>query len=209
MVGAGGVEYATVGALSYRQVLGDNSVMWYTPPPAAEGSARAAAAAGPHTVQAAAASGVGGNAAGSTAAAAAAAGGGAPHADEALLGEARATTFMFVKGLGSSGDTGTIDDNYPAALFYLWRNPELLNALLQVKSNTAETQKTPRRHVFFSRVRSYVRVCYLTRDYSLPRQARVKYAARRTLQVTANCIIIDHFSAFESGLVAPFLYAAG
>ena len=25
---------------------------------------------------------------------------------------------------------------------------------------------------------------------------------------TANCIIIDHFSAFESGLVAPFLYAA-
>eukprot|EP01046_Picozoa_sp_COSAG06_P055987 COSAG06_NODE_10456_length_1679_cov_1.265823_1_plen_165_part_00 len=162
MVGAGGVEYATVGALSYRQVLGDNSVMWYTPPPAAAGSARAAAAAGPHTVQAAAASGVGGNAAGSSAAAAAAAaGGGAPHADEALLGEARATTFMFVKGLGSSGDTGTIDDNYPAALFYLWRNPELLNALLQVKSNTAETQKTPRRHVFLSRVRSYVRVYYM------------------------------------------------
>jgi hypothetical protein len=26
--------------------------------------------------------------------------------------------------------------------------------------------------------------------------------------ITANCIIIDHFSAFESGLVAPFLYAA-
>jgi hypothetical protein len=25
---------------------------------------------------------------------------------------------------------------------------------------------------------------------------------------TANCKIIDHFSAFESGLVAPFLYAA-
>ena len=25
---------------------------------------------------------------------------------------------------------------------------------------------------------------------------------------TANCIIIDHVSAFESGLVAPFLYAA-
>jgi hypothetical protein len=25
---------------------------------------------------------------------------------------------------------------------------------------------------------------------------------------TANCINIDHFSAFESGLVAPFLYAA-
>jgi outer membrane murein-binding lipoprotein Lpp len=27
--------------------------------------------------------------------------------------------------------------------------------------------------------------------------------------VTANCTIIDHFSAFEPGLVAPFLYAAG
>jgi hypothetical protein len=26
---------------------------------------------------------------------------------------------------------------------------------------------------------------------------------------TANCIMIDLFSAFESGLVAPFLYAAG
>ncbi len=26
--------------------------------------------------------------------------------------------------------------------------------------------------------------------------------------LTANCIIIDHFSAFEPGLVAPFLYAA-
>jgi hypothetical protein len=25
---------------------------------------------------------------------------------------------------------------------------------------------------------------------------------------TANCIMIDHFSAFEPGLVAPFLYAA-
>ena len=29
-----------------------------------------------------------------------------------------------------------------------------------------------------------------------------------SLRSTANCIIIDHFSAFESGLVAPFLYAA-
>ncbi len=25
---------------------------------------------------------------------------------------------------------------------------------------------------------------------------------------TANCIIVDHFSAFEFQLVAPFLYAA-
>ena len=78
MVSAGGIEYATVGALSYRQVLGDNSVMWFP------GTATSAG-----------------------------------------------TPFLFVKGLGSSGDTGTIDDNYPAALFYLWRNPELLNALLQ------------------------------------------------------------------------------
>eukprot|EP01046_Picozoa_sp_COSAG06_P035013 COSAG06_NODE_3717_length_4978_cov_1.916991_9_plen_55_part_01 len=27
----------------------------------------------------------------------------------------------------------------------------------------------------------------------------------RTAYHTANCIIIDHFSAFEPGLVAPFL----
>lgn len=27
--------------------------------------------------------------------------------------------------------SGTIDDNYPAALLYLWGNPELLNALLR------------------------------------------------------------------------------
>ncbi len=39
--------------------------------------------------------------------------------------------FLFVKGLGSSGDTGTIDDNYPAALLFLWRNPTLLNAMLR------------------------------------------------------------------------------
>jgi hypothetical protein len=26
--------------------------------------------------------------------------------------------------------------------------------------------------------------------------------------ITANCIIIDHSSAFEPGLVAPFLYTA-
>ena len=28
------------------------------------------------------------------------------------------------------------------------------------------------------------------------------------INFTANCITIDHFSAFELGLVAPFLYAA-
>ena len=33
-------------------------------------------------------------------------------------------------------------------------------------------------------------------------------ATKRCGIYTANCIIIGHFSAFESGLVAPFLYAA-
>ena len=33
-------------------------------------------------------------------------------------------------------------------------------------------------------------------------------ALRQGTYAAANCIIIDHFSAFESGLVAPFLYAA-
>jgi hypothetical protein len=32
---------------------------------------------------------------------------------------------------------------------------------------------------------------------------------RGTHRTTANCIIIDRFSAFEPGLVAPFLYVAG
>ena len=84
MIAAGGEDYATVGALSYRQVLGDNSVVWFEGTP-------------PHDA--------------------------APAS--------KPTTFMFVKGLGSSGDTGTIDDNYPAGLFYLWKQPALLNALLQ------------------------------------------------------------------------------
>jgi hypothetical protein len=35
--------------------------------------------------------------------------------------------------------------------------------------------------------------------------AEQRYGAENT---TANCRIIDHFSAFESGLVALFLYAA-
>ena len=30
----------------------------------------------------------------------------------------------------------------------------------------------------------------------------------RSVRTAANCIITDHFSAFKSGLVAPFLYAA-
>jgi hypothetical protein len=152
MVGAGGIEYATIGALSYRQVLGDNSVMWYNP------SGSVAAAAGPHTVQAAAGSRVGGasnvtttagviRASGSSAAAVAV--GGTLHDNETPLKEARATVFMFVKGLGSSGDTGTIDDNYPAALFYLWRNPALLNALLQVKRTPQKRIKPTEIATFF------------------------------------------------------------
>jgi len=55
-----------IGALSYRQVLGDNSVLAHTVP-CLEGSGGSGSCAEP---------------------------------------------FMFVKGLGSSGDTGTIDDNY-------------------------------------------------------------------------------------------------
>jgi hypothetical protein len=31
---------------------------------------------------------------------------------------------------------------------------------------------------------------------------------QQATNITANCIMIDHFSAFEPGLVAPFLYAA-
>jgi len=83
MKAAGGEGYARIGALSYRQVLGDNSLLWF---PGAAGAR------------------------------------GEPPSPPA--------PFMFVKGLGSSGDTGTIDDNYPASLFYLWKQPELLNALL-------------------------------------------------------------------------------
>eukprot|EP00039_Didymoeca_costata_P022326 m.346519 g.346519 ORF g.346519 m.346519 type:complete len:773 (+) comp29453_c0_seq1:52-2370(+) len=77
---AGGSDFAAVSALSYRQVLGDNSLLWFP--------------------------GFGSN-------------------------TTYAGAFLLVKGLGSSGDTGTIDDNYPASLLYLWRQPELLNALLR------------------------------------------------------------------------------
>ena len=38
--------------------------------------------------------------------------------------------------------------------------------------------------------------------------ATASHGSGSTTVITANCIIIDHFSAFESGLVAPFLYAA-
>ena len=38
--------------------------------------------------------------------------------------------MMLVKGLNSSGDTGTIDDNFPASGFFLWRQPSLINAIL-------------------------------------------------------------------------------
>ena len=39
--------------------------------------------------------------------------------------------------------------------------------------------------------------------------AFAKRAANLSVRLNpANCIVIDHFSAFEPGLVAPFLYAA-
>ena len=40
----------------------------------------------------------------------------------------------------------------------------------------------------------------MTLDAEIPQE--------RSGNATANCIIVDHFSAFESGLVALFLYAA-
>ena len=43
----------------------------------------------------------------------------------------RAPAHWFVKGFGASGDTGTVDDLYRPAPFHLWKNPELLNALLR------------------------------------------------------------------------------
>eukprot|EP01079_Euglenida_sp_SAG-EU17-18_P006828 gene6828-1221_t len=73
-------DFTRVASLSYRQVLGDNSLVWY---------------------------------------------------DGSFRGATPPSALMFVKGLGSSGDTGTIDDNYPASLLYLWGQPELLNALLR------------------------------------------------------------------------------
>ena len=42
-----------------------------------------------------------------------------------------AAAFLFVKGLGTSGDTGTIDDNLPAIPLFLWKQPELVNAMLR------------------------------------------------------------------------------
>lgn len=87
---AGGQSYAKVSALTFRQVFGDNSIVWY------DGKV-----------------------------------GGFGNATSKGNKKTPASAMMFVKGLGSSGDTGTIDDNYPAALLYLWSQPELLNALLR------------------------------------------------------------------------------
>ena len=39
--------------------------------------------------------------------------------------------MLFVKGLGTSGDTGTLDDNLDAIPMFVWRQPELINALLR------------------------------------------------------------------------------
>ena len=124
MVLAGGVEYATVGALSYRQVLGDNTVMLYP--------GTATAPATPFMFV----KGLGSS--------------GGYSAERSLCFVtqfaviiivaimhcfsrciAQYTVYTIRDLLAGAGDTGTIDDNYPAALFYMWRNPELLNALLQ------------------------------------------------------------------------------
>eukprot|EP01047_Picozoa_sp_COSAG01_P027510 COSAG01_NODE_1818_length_9161_cov_4.764316_3_plen_112_part_00 len=40
-----------------------------------------------------------------------------------------AGAMAFVKGLGSSGDTGTIDDNYRSIWPYVWANPDALNSM--------------------------------------------------------------------------------
>jgi hypothetical protein len=45
-------------------------------------------------------------------------------------------------------------------------------------------------------------------DISISRKVPEIESISSLMVATANCIIIDHFSAFESGLVAPFLYAA-
>ena len=37
---------------------------------------------------------------------------------------------VWVKGMGSSGDTGTLDDNLPAVPFFLWARPHLVPAFL-------------------------------------------------------------------------------
>ena len=33
------------------------------------------------------------------------------------------SAFLFVKGLGTSGDTGTLDDNLDAIPMFVWRQP--------------------------------------------------------------------------------------
>ena len=101
----GGRAYAVVAAMTFRQVFGDNSIVWYD--------------------------GTTGNFTAGPAPSMARSNGGSTGRRKAVAGKTPPSAMMFVKGLGSSGDTGTIDDNYPAALLYLWGQPELLNALLR------------------------------------------------------------------------------
>jgi len=57
---------------------------------------------------------------------------------------------------------------------------------------------------------SFLSFCFTAR--TTPPLARLQDGCVKNVfwrHSTANCIIIDHSSAFESGLVAPFLYAAG
>lgn len=45
--------------------------------------------------------------------------------------EAGPGPIAFVKGIGSSGDTGTIDDNYRSIWPYVWGNPDALTAMVR------------------------------------------------------------------------------
>eukprot|EP00118_Oscarella_pearsei_P025892 m.308983 g.308983 ORF g.308983 m.308983 type:complete len:735 (+) comp45228_c0_seq1:771-2975(+) len=79
LISVGGINYATMASLAYRQTLGANKLVWY---------------------------------------------------DDALKTKKSPQPFLFVKGCFSSGDTGTIDDNFPAAPLYLYFNPDLIPAFL-------------------------------------------------------------------------------
>ena len=58
-----------------------------------------------------------------------------------------AGAFLFVKGLGTSGDTATLDDNLDAIPMFVWRQPELINALLRPVNHTHDTYTPTHRHI--------------------------------------------------------------
>ena len=79
LISVGGINYATMASLAYRQALGSNKLVWY---------------------------------------------------DDALKTKKASQPFLFVKGCFSSGDTGTIDDNFPLAPLFLYLNADLIPAFL-------------------------------------------------------------------------------